>query len=61
MAEDSSKGRININYLGSGIYRLMVKANDYKEAEKLMKNAAEAAMGFMVRNAGAVEFSRDES
>jgi len=58
-AQDSSKGRININYLGSGIYRLMVKADDYKEAEKLMKNAAEAAMGFMARHAGEIEFSRE--
>ncbi|MDP3765437.1 MAG: translation initiation factor IF-2 subunit alpha [Nanoarchaeota archaeon] len=58
-AEDSAKDRININYLGSGLYRFMIKASDYKEAEKLMKNATETAIGFVTKHAGYAEFNRD--
>lgn len=58
-ADEASKGRVSINYLGSGTYRFMVKATDYKEAEKIMKNATESAIGFVTKNAGASEFTRD--
>ena len=58
-ADESAKGRINISYLGSGIYRLMVKANDYKEAEKLMKNATDSAISFFIKRNGIAEFSRE--
>ena len=58
-AEDVAKNKISINYLGSGMYRFMVKASDYKEAEKLMKNATEAAISYVTKNAGTAEFSRE--
>lgn len=58
-ADEAAKGRISINYLGSGAYRFMVKASDYKEAEKLMKNATEAAISHVGKNAGAAEFARE--
>ncbi len=58
-AEESGKGRISINYLGSGLYRFMVKAPDYKEAEKLMKNATESAINFIAKNEGTAEFNRE--
>lgn len=57
-AEDAAEGKIGINYLGSGMYRFMVKAPDYKEAEKLMKNAAESAMQFVAKHEGKAEFNR---
>ena len=60
-AEDAAKGRININYLGSGLYRFMVKAPDYKEAEKLIKNATESAISVVAKNAGAAEFNREQA
>lgn len=60
-AQEAGKDRISINYLGSGLYRLMVKAPDYKEAEKLMKNATEGAIGHVVRHAGTAEFARDSA
>lgn len=59
-AEDAAKGRISINYLGSGLYRFMVNAPDYKEAEKLMKNATESAIGNVTKHAGTAEFSREQ-
>ncbi len=58
-AEESAKGRIIINYLGSGLYRFMVTAPDYKEAEKLIKNATESAISVVAKSAGTAEFIRD--
>ncbi len=58
-AEDASNGRIIISYLGSGLYRFMVKADEYKEAEKLLKNAAESAISHAIKHAGIAEFTRD--
>lgn len=60
-AEDAASGRIKINYLGSGLYRFMVTAPDYKEAEKLIKSATEGAIGVVAKNAGVAEFSRESS
>ena len=60
-AEDAAKGKVNINYLGSGLYRFMVTAPDYKEAEKLMKNATESAIGNVTKNFGIAEFNRESS
>ena len=39
----------------------MVKAPDYKEAEKLMKNATEGAVNHVVKHSGTAEFTRIES
>ena len=58
-AEDAAKNKISINYLGSGVYRFMVKAADYKGAEKLMKNATETAISYVTKNVGIAEFSRE--
>ncbi len=58
-AEQSADNRIGINYLGSGLYRFKVKASDYKEAEKLMKNAVETAVGYITKHAGLAEFNRE--
>ncbi len=60
-AEDSVNGKITINYLGSGTYRFMIKAPDYKEAERLMKNATESAMNFIAKNDGTSQFSRESA
>ena len=60
-AQDAAKGNISINYLGSGLYRFMVKAPDYKEAEKLIKNATESAINLVVKHAGSAEFARESS
>src|SRR3989338_2663608 len=58
-AEDAANGKISISYLGSGLYRFMVKAPNYKEAEKLMKNATESAIVFITKHAGAAVFNRE--
>ncbi|MBI2647002.1 translation initiation factor IF-2 subunit alpha [Candidatus Woesearchaeota archaeon] len=58
-AIEASNGKIAVYYLGSGIYRLMVNAPDYKEAERLMKNASESAIKYITKNSGTVEFARE--
>ena len=58
-AEDAAKGKISINYLGSGAYRFRVIAPDYKEAEKLMKNATDNAINIVTKSAGTAEFNRE--
>lgn len=60
-AEDAANGKISINYLGSGLYRFMVKAPDYKEAERLMKNATESAISSVAKNSGIAEFNRESA
>lgn len=60
-AQEAAKDRISIKYLGSGVYRFMVKAPDYKEAEKIMKNAAESAIIFVTKHTGSAEFSRESA
>ena len=58
-AEEAGRDRISINYLGSGLYRLKVKAGDYKEAERLMKDATDNAIGYVAKHAGMAQFERD--
>ena len=37
----------------------MIRAPDYKEAEKLMKNATGDAIGVVIKNDGTAEFTRE--
>lgn len=60
-AEDAAKSDISINYLGSGLYRFMVKSPDYKGAEKIMKSATESAISCVTKHAGSAEFARDST
>lgn len=60
-AEDIGKDKIKINYLGSGLYRFMVKASDYKEAEKIMKNTTDTAINYIIKHEGTAEFSRESA
>ena len=57
-AEEAAKGRVVISYLGSGLYRFMVSAPDYKEAEKLMRNATENTINYLIKRDGVAEFKR---
>ena len=58
-AQDSVSGRVSINYLGSGLFRFMIKAPDYKEAEKLMKTATDTVVGYITKHDGIAEFNRE--
>lgn len=57
---ESKSDKINIKYLGAGKYGLIIKAPDYKEAEKILKSAVSAAEKFIDKNNGEFEFEREE-
>lgn len=56
-----SKEGISIKYLGAGSYNLAVNAKDYKEAEKLLKEASEKALEYVNKNDGQGDFVRAEA
>lgn len=58
-AQEAGKESISINYLGSGTYHLIIKGNDYKEAEKVMKNSSEAAINYVEKHLGTAELVRE--
>ena len=60
-AENAGKEKASIKYLGGGFYNLVINANDYKEAEKLLKDTTETAIEFIKKNEGTGEFLRKES
>jgi len=49
---------VSIRYLGGGKYKLDVTAKEYKEAETNMKQAVEAAIGYIKEHKGTGEFKR---
>jgi translation initiation factor 2 subunit 1 len=58
-ALSTNSKQLAINYLGSGTYRFHVKAEEYKDAEKVLKAATDAASDIVLKNHGTVEFARD--
>lgn len=57
-ATETGKENISIKYLGAGSYNVAVNAKDYKEAEKLLKDALEKALECVRKNEGEGEFVR---
>ncbi len=57
-ATEIGKENISIKYLGAGSYNIAVNAKDYKEAEKLLKDALEKALECVRKNEGEGEFVR---
>ena len=60
-AEESGKDSISIKYLGAGSYKVIINAKDYKEAEKLLKEATEKAIEYTEKHDGTGEFIRVET
>ncbi len=52
---------IDVYYVGSPKYRIRVIAEDYKTAEKIMKNAADTAIDYVTEAGGQGEFRRKEA
>ena len=50
--------KIELSYISPPIYRIKVRAGDYKTAEKVLKNAAEEGIDHMRKNASIGEFHR---
>ena len=60
-AMETGKESISIKYLGAGLYNVAVNAKDYKEAEKILKEASEKALEHLRKNDGEGEFLRAEA
>ena len=54
--ESVGDGSVDISYLGSGAYRVIVKAADYKEAEKRLKEGIGASIDLIKKEEGEAEF-----
>jgi len=51
---------IGISYSGAGKYKVIVKAKEYKDAEKILHKSVDAAIAFIESKHGVGEFSRIE-
>lgn len=60
MSAEKTSDKIEIIYEGGGKYRFIVKANEYKEAEDLLKKAYTAAISHVEKSGGVGEFIRAE-
>jgi translation initiation factor 2 subunit 1 len=58
-AEESDK-KVSIAYTGGGSYKLEVKSDNYKEAEKILEKAVKKALSFTEKDLGDGEFIRKE-
>ncbi len=57
-AQQKVGDRLTISYLGSGKYKLVVTADEYPEAEALLKEAVESATRIAEENEGEASFAR---
>ncbi|HJN56440.1 MAG: translation initiation factor IF-2 subunit alpha [Candidatus Woesearchaeota archaeon] len=60
-AEEIGKKSISIKYLGAGSYNIIINAKEYKDAEKLLKEASEKAIEHVMEYDGEGEFTRVET
>jgi len=60
-AEDIGKTSAKIKYLGGGSYNITVTADDYKQAEKILKNMSETVIKLIEEKHGTVKFKRVEA
>ncbi|PIN79868.1 translation initiation factor IF-2 subunit alpha [Candidatus Woesearchaeota archaeon CG10_big_fil_rev_8_21_14_0_10_34_8] len=57
---DAGKEQVKLRYLGGGSFNLVVKSEDYKDAEKVLKDILEAVEKEVPKGKGVVEFIREE-
>ncbi len=56
--QETSKN-VNIRYKGGGVYKINVKASDYKEAENILEKAKNSAIDYIKSEKGFGEFMRE--
>ncbi len=57
--ESGAEGEIEVNYVSAPFYRVKVRAEDYKSAEKLLHNSVKKGIEYMERNHGKGEFHKE--
>lgn len=57
---EKTSDKLEVIYEGGGKYRFVVKANDYKEAEDILKKSYTTAISFVEKSNGIGEFTRSE-
>jgi translation initiation factor 2 subunit 1 len=57
-AQNVAKTGIKIAYLGGGKYRIMVKGNEYKNVEKILKESSDSVVNTIKKHKGKVEYER---
>jgi len=50
---------INVNYISAPVYRIKIRAEDYKTAEKVLRNSANEGMEYIKNSQGFGEFHRE--
>ncbi|MEM4268365.1 MAG: S1 RNA-binding domain-containing protein [Candidatus Woesearchaeota archaeon] len=60
MLKEAGKERLSLNYIGAGKYPLKVKAEDYKTAEKILKNSVDKVLDYLGNNKADAKFERIE-
>lgn len=60
-AKDIGKDNFTVKYLGGGSYNVEVKAVEFKQAEKILKNTTEETLKFIKEKKGEGEFIRLEA
>jgi len=59
--KENKDKNIQITYVGAPKYRLAVKAQDFKSAEKIMKPILEEIQQIIENKKGTFKFTREES
>jgi translation initiation factor 2 subunit 1 len=54
------KGDLNVRYKGAGTYHLTVKSDDFKKAEKVLKEAVESTLAYAEKHKAEAAFARQE-
>ncbi len=55
-AKNIDKEKIKIRYEGTGKYNIEVESDNYKDADKILEKAANAAIDYVKKNKGVAEF-----
>ncbi len=56
----ASSANVSVRYRGAGDYNVIVKASNYKEAEKILKNSVDKVTRYMEKKKGIISFEREE-
>lgn len=54
-----SEGEIEVTYVSAPMYRIKVKASDYKNAERILKSATDEAIAYIKQHHGEGDFHRE--